>query len=44
MVSESGQGAGNVSRAKQILAAVGYKIEGGQRAALRGQDRVAVSG
>ena len=30
VVSESGQGAGNVARAKQILAAAGYKIEGDQ--------------
>ncbi|MGH3918173.1 MAG: ABC transporter family substrate-binding protein [Pseudonocardiaceae bacterium] len=30
VVSESGQGAGNVARAKEILAAAGYKIEGDQ--------------
>ncbi|HKR52039.1 MAG TPA: ABC transporter family substrate-binding protein [Pseudonocardiaceae bacterium] len=30
VISESGQGAGNLARAKQILAAAGYKIEGDQ--------------
>ncbi len=30
VVSESGQGVGNVARAKEILAAAGYKIEGDQ--------------
>ncbi|MGH3799857.1 MAG: ABC transporter family substrate-binding protein, partial [Pseudonocardiaceae bacterium] len=30
VVSESGQGAGNVARARQILAAAGYKIDGDQ--------------
>ena len=30
VVSETGQGSGNLARAKQILAAAGYKIDGGQ--------------
>ncbi len=30
VISESGQGSGNVARAKEILAAAGYKIEGDQ--------------
>jgi peptide/nickel transport system substrate-binding protein len=30
VVSATGQGSGNLARAKQILAAAGYKIEGGQ--------------
>ncbi|MGH3869930.1 MAG: ABC transporter family substrate-binding protein [Pseudonocardiaceae bacterium] len=30
VVSDSGQGGGNVARAKEILAAAGYKIEGGR--------------
>ncbi|HEY6424423.1 MAG TPA: ABC transporter family substrate-binding protein, partial [Pseudonocardiaceae bacterium] len=30
VVSETGQGSGNLAQAKQILAAAGYKIDGGQ--------------
>jgi peptide/nickel transport system substrate-binding protein len=30
VISETGQGSGNLARAKQILAAAGYKIDGGQ--------------
>jgi len=30
VVSETGQGSGNLARAKQILATAGYKIDGGQ--------------
>jgi peptide/nickel transport system substrate-binding protein len=30
VVSETGQGSGNLARAQQILAAAGYKIDGGQ--------------
>ena len=30
VVSETGQGSGNLTRAKQILAAAGYKLDGGQ--------------
>ncbi|MGH3896764.1 MAG: ABC transporter family substrate-binding protein [Pseudonocardiaceae bacterium] len=37
VVSESGQGAGNVARAKEILTAAGYKIEGEQLRTRLGQ-------
>jgi peptide/nickel transport system substrate-binding protein len=37
VVSESGQGSGNVARAKQILAAAGYKIVDGQLRTLIGR-------
>ncbi|MGH3935952.1 MAG: ABC transporter family substrate-binding protein [Pseudonocardiaceae bacterium] len=37
VLSETGQGAGNVARAKEILAAAGYKIEGDQLRTRLGQ-------